>query len=276
MRHMLEEVGKNLGLVSARSNKSADVDHFFCSRTITETKCGESTTQSCLLPLYLYPAEGEMHFGDRGGHTNLDPVFTMSLSQALGIRFVEHGPKDIRNGFGPEDVFYYVYSVFHSPRYRERYAEYLRRDFARLPICPNRDVFRSLVDRGAELTALHLMESPLLADLITKYPVSGSNAVEKVSYAEANQRVHINSTQCFEGVPPKVWEFHIGGYQVAQKWLKDRKGRTLTYDDLVQYQRIIVALNETIRIMREIDEVIDEHGGWPDAFQHQGAAEPSG
>jgi hypothetical protein len=106
------------------------------------------------------------------------------------------------------------------------------------------------------------MESPTLNNLITKYPVAGSNSVEKVTYNENNQRVYINKTQYFEGVPPEVWEFHIGGYQVCQKWLKDRKGRTypLTYDELTHYQKVVVALKETIRLMAEIDQLIPT---WP-------------
>ncbi|MDD5288187.1 MAG: hypothetical protein PHY28_03645, partial [Dehalococcoidales bacterium] len=113
---------------------------------------------------------------------------------------------------------------------------------------------------GAELVSLHLMESPVLNNLITGYPVTGSNAVDKVSYDNNNQRVYINKTQYFESVPPEVWNFQIGGYQVAEKWLKDRKGRTLTYDELTHYQKIIVALKETMRLMEEIDELIPR---WP-------------
>jgi hypothetical protein len=104
------------------------------------------------------------------------------------------------------------------------------------------------------------MESPILNNHITGYPVAGSNTVEKVSYDENTQRVYINKTQYFEGVPPEVWNFHIGGYQVAQKWLKDRKSRTLTYDDLTHYQKVVVALTETIRLMKEIDQLIPS---WP-------------
>jgi hypothetical protein len=104
------------------------------------------------------------------------------------------------------------------------------------------------------------MESPLLNSLVTKYPVSGPNVVEKVAYNEPERRVHINRSQYFEGVPPEVWSFHIGGYQVCQKWLKDRKGRTLSYDDLTHYQKIVVALKETIRLMTEIDALIPN---WP-------------
>ena len=104
------------------------------------------------------------------------------------------------------------------------------------------------------------MESPMLNILITEYPVTGSNAIDKVSYDDNNQRVYISKTQYFEGVPLEVWEFHIGGYQVAEKWLKDRKGRTLTYDELTHYQKIVVALKETIRLMEEIDGLITQ---WP-------------
>jgi hypothetical protein len=110
------------------------------------------------------------------------------------------------------------------------------------------------------------MESPLLNNLITKYPVKGEHLVEKVSYDEKTQRVSINKAQYFEGVPPEVWNFHIGGYQVCEKWLKDRKGRKRTIDDINHFQKIVVALKETIRLMGEIDQTIEEHGGWPAAF----------
>ncbi len=97
-------------------------------------------------------------------------------------------------------------------------------------------------------------------NFITKYPVDGDNVVDRVTYDENKQRVNINKTQYFEGIPPEVWNFHVGGYQVCEKWLKDRKGRTLTYDDLTHYQKVVVALKETIRLMAEIDEAIPE---WP-------------
>ena len=110
------------------------------------------------------------------------------------------------------------------------------------------------------MVSLHLMEATKLNNFITRYPVSGSNAVEKVNYDENSQRVYINKDQYFEGVPVEVWNFHIGGYQVCHKWLKDRKGRVLSYDDITHYQKIVVALKETIRLMTEVDEIIP---GWP-------------
>jgi hypothetical protein len=107
------------------------------------------------------------------------------------------------------------------------------------------------------------MESPKLDQLITVFPERGSNVVERVTYIDAAQRVCINGTQYFQGVPREAWEFHIGGYQVLEKWLKDRKGRELTWDDTQHYQKVVVALKETIRLMGEIDAVIEAHGGWP-------------
>jgi predicted helicase len=191
---------------------------------------------------------------------NLNPEFIKAASEKLGLKFVEDGKGDMRETFGPEDIFNYAYAVFHSPSYRTRYAEFLKIDFPRLPLTSDKELFKVLTAKGAELVALHLMESPALNNLITKYPIAGSNEVEKVTYDDKNQRVYINKTQYFEGVPPEVWNFHIGGYQVAQKWLKDRKGRTLTYDELTHYQKIVVALKETIRLMSEIDQLIPN---WP-------------
>ena len=113
------------------------------------------------------------------------------------------------------------------------------------------------------MASLHLLESPKVEEFVTDWPVKGDNMVENVAYAKTGGWVSINKTQYFGGVPKAVWEFRIGGYQVCQKWLKDRKGRRLTYDETQHYQKIVVALNETIRLMGEIDEAIDQHGGWP-------------
>jgi len=142
----------------------------------------------------------------------------------------------------------------------------LKIDFPRLPLTRNRDLFFSLAALGGELVGLHLMESPKLNDLITEFPEKGTDAVEKVQYTDKDKRLWINPTQYFGDVPSAVWNFHIGGYQVCEKWLKDRKGRTLTYEDIQHYQKIVVALNETIRLMAEIDHVIETQGGWPGAF----------
>ena len=139
-------------------------------------------------------------------------------------------------------------------------------DFPRLPLTSNRDLFFRLAALGGELVGLHLMESPKLNDVITEFTEKGTDTVEKVQYTDRDQRGWINPTQWFGGVPAAVWSFQVGGYQVCDKWLKDRKGRTLTYEDIQHYQRIVVALDETTRLMAEIDQVIETQGGWPFAF----------
>jgi predicted helicase len=261
MRHML--AGENLALVCCRQqSQSGQWSLVGAADGIIESCYISNKTREInyLFPLYLYPAEGEMQFEGGNRRPNLNPEFIKGASEKLGLKFVEDGRGDLEGTFGPEDIFHYAYAIFHSPTYRSRYAEFLKIDFPRLPLTSNKELFKSLAEKGAELVALHLMESPMLNNLITRYPVTGSNTVDKVSYDDNNQRVNINKTQYFEGVPPEVWNFHIGGYQVAHKWLKDRKGRTLIYDELTRYQKVVVALKETIRLMAEIDELIP---GWP-------------
>jgi predicted helicase len=203
-----------------------------------------------------------------GGHRrpNLNPEFIKAVSEKVGLKLIEDGKGDLEQTFGPEDIFNYAYAIFHSPTYRTRYAEFLKIDFPRLPLTSDKGLFKALVEKGAELVALHLMESPTLNNLITGYPVTGDNTVDKISYDDNNQRVYINKEQYFEGVPPEIWNFQIGGYQIAEKWLKDRKGRALTYDDLAHYQKVMVSLNETMRLMAAIDKAIEKYGGWPDGF----------
>jgi predicted helicase len=164
------------------------------------------------------------------------------------------------------DVFHYIYAVFHSPGYRSRYAEFLKIDFPRLPLTSSLALFKALSKLGGELVALHLMESPKLSKPITKWVGAKNPEVEKLSYGDETVWIDKAQTQGCKGVHEAVWNFHIGGYQVCEKWLKDRKERTLTAEDIEHYQKIVVVLSETIRLMTEIDKVIEKHGGWPGAF----------
>ncbi len=173
-------------------------------------------------------------------------------------------------------VLYYVYAVMHSPNYRKRYLEYLRMDFPRVPVAGSTSLAESLIALGSSLVPLHLMESPLLENTVATYQGPPNPEVVGVQWEDDVVRInagprgssgsHSSSAVCFNGVPAEVWGFRIGGYQVCEKWLKDRKGRTLSEEDIAHYQKIVVAISETIRIMGEIDRVIDEHGGWPGAF----------
>jgi len=216
-------------------------------------------------PLYHYPIGKTDLFDDSTPgrrRPNLAPEFIADFSARLQLAFVRDGCGDLRKTFGPEDVFHYAYAVFHAPTYRSRYAEFLKIDFPRLPLTHDVALFRSLCASGKELVALHLMEQ--LPKLETSYPVAGDNMVDNVRYTEpANDisgRVWINQMQYFDNVPPEVWSYHIGGYQVCQKWLKDRKGRQLSYDDLTHYRGIVAALARTIELQAAIDDAIGE---WP-------------
>jgi len=162
--------------------------------------------------------------------------------------------KEITGDITPEDVFDYVYAVLHSPDYRKKYKEFLKIDFPRIPYPKDAKSFKGLIALGAELRSFHLLESPKVNRFITSYPKDGSNVVEKIIYKDSN--VFINTEQYFGNVPEVVWNFWIGGYQPAQKWLKDRKDRVLTNEDIEHYQKMIVALVETDKIMKEIDNII--------------------
>ena len=173
--------------------------------------------------------------------------------------FIPDGNGDLRKTFGSEDVFHHLYAVLHSPTYRSRYAGFLKMDFPRIPLTSNINLFRTLCALGEGLVSLHLLEKAV--PVFTTFPVPGENRVESVRYDPENKgRLWINGAQYFEGISPEVWNFHIGGYQVCQKWLKDRKGRALGYQDLTHYQKIVAALSETINLQENIDETI---GKWP-------------
>ena len=204
----------------------------------------------------------------RGGGT----VFPLHLSKdehgfGLGdsrLNFSRNLTKHFTNfAAKPDDIFHYAYAVFHSPGYRSRFAEFLKIDFPRLPLTGNPELFRALAQLGGALTALHLLESPKLAPPITEFIGRRNPEVEKISWSRNTVWVDKAQTTGFKGVREDLWNFHIGGYQVCEKWLKDRKGRTLTKEDLAHYHKIVIALAETIRLMSEIDAVIAEHGGWP-------------
>jgi len=233
MRYLL--VKKNIGLITARTNKNPEVDHFYVSRNITEAKLGESSTQSAIFPLYLFLEDG-------------------SCIPNLKKEIVEEIEKNIGK-VTPEDIFDYIYAILYSPRYRKKYKKFLKIDFPYIPYPKDLGNFKKLVALGSELILLHLLELPKLSKFITTYPNYGSNIVEKLVYKDGG--VYINEKQYFGNVPEVAWKFHIGGYQPAQKWLKDRKGHTLTNNDIEHYQKIIVSLIETNRVMHEIDNVLD-------------------
>jgi predicted helicase len=195
-------------------------------------------------PLYLYSNSENLEWTTKT--PNLDATIWAKISESVG--------RDTT----PEEVLDYIYAVLHSPSYREKYKEFLKIDFPRVPYPTSRKQFESLVTLGGELRALHLLESPVVENYITTFPVAGTNEVEKVTYTDGC--VYINAEQYFGDVPEVAWNFYIWWYQPAQKWLKDRKCRTLTWEDIAHYQSMIVALTETSRVMGEVDGVLESNG----------------
>ncbi|MDM8528661.1 hypothetical protein QUF58_10710 [Anaerolineales bacterium HSG24] len=280
MRHLLKE---NIALLTMRRIRTGNYEHFFVTKILLN-KDAVSIKDNCVVfPLYLYPSENGRkqknmldvsHWSPdkaNGGRVpNLAPDFVAEIEQKLGLTFQPVQPtfedSETSKVFGPEDVFHYIYAIFHSPTYRSRYAEFLKIDFPRVPLTSNVELFRTLCGLGQELVALHLLESSQVSQSTTRYPVAGDSRVEKgyPKYVPPKDdqpgRVNINKTQYFEGIPPEVWGFYVGGYQVLQKWLKDRRGRQLAYDDLTHYQRVVVALQTTMTLMEQIDQAIPE---WP-------------
>jgi hypothetical protein len=257
--HMLHP---NLCLLANRQSKEDFAA--LCTNAIPERKIAAVYDASSSFPLYLH------HDGDglklsAARQPNFSHGFLKALAEKLGIQ--QSKPHGLPAGLTPEDIFHYAYAVFHSPGYRSRYAEFLKIDFPRLPLTGILELFRALARLGGELTALHLLESPKLAQPITEFIGSRNPEVEKTSWTRDTVWVDKAQTTGFQGVREDVWNFHIGGYQVCEKWLKDRKGRTLSDEDIAHYHKIVVALSETIRLMAEIDKVIEQYGGWPGAFQ---------
>ncbi|WP_417878473.1 type ISP restriction/modification enzyme [Vibrio sp.] len=207
-----------------------------------------------LFPLYISNTSGSQQSIEQSAERtpNLKAGIVKEIAEQLGLTFTNE-KETTENTFAPIDILDYIYAVLHSPTYREKFKEFLKIDFPRVPYPNDKDTFWQLVKLGGEIRQIHLLESPKVEQYITQYPMDGDNVVGKPKYKDG--KVYINDTQYFDNVPQVAWEFYIGGYQPAQKWLKDRKGRKLEFDDILHYQKIIVALYETDRLMKEIDKI---------------------
>jgi len=244
-------LGDNIGLVTARSNKSENCDHFFISKNIMEAKCGERTTQSAIFPLFIY---SETIDGVKR-KPNLSTPAVDNICDSLQIRFSQDRKNSSKNCFSPFDLFDFIYAVLFSPNYRDTYFGFLKIDFPRVPYPSCKETFWRMVELGRELRQLHLLESELFLNINTGFYSEGNNIPENLCYMD--NKVFINNKDYFCSIPQVAWEFYIGGYQPAQKWLKDRKGRILNEEDKLHYRKIIIALTETDRIMKEIDKVFE-------------------
>lgn len=259
----------NLSLIVSRQQAVAGFRHVFLTKQPAES-CLLSTVSkegNQVFPLYLYPeSTGQQTIDSATERTpNLNPEIVRQIAEKLGIPFVAEKQNgnlcfsennaelrdEFKTAFSPIDILDYIYAVLHSPTYREKYKEFLKIDFPRVPYPKDPATFWKLVALGGQIRQIHLLESPVVENFITRYPVGGTNIVDKPLYKDGH--VYINEAQYFAHVPEVAWNFYIGGYQPAQKWLKDRKGRTLSMDDIFHYQKIIVALTETDRLMKAVD-----------------------
>ena len=255
MKNMFKQ---NVGLLVPRQF-NGDFHHVLvsdkptnCNLTGTAKKFGSAP----LFPLYIY----KENMGQEERIVNFNKELYDKIAKGLNClpcyddNVLVDPISDYNGVLYPQALFDYIYAVLHSPSYRERYKEFLKIDFPRIPYPTDWEKFRDLAEKGEELRQLHLMEDLPSKTGIT-FPVAGTLQVD--CYRWEQNRVYINSDQYFEGVPESAWNFFIGGYQPAQKWLKDRKGMTLGFEDVKHYQRIIYVLQQTERLMQEIDEITD-------------------
>jgi Type ISP C-terminal specificity domain/N-6 DNA Methylase len=254
MQHI--ESRDNICLLIPRQLAEDAFHHILVENSISEMCVISNKTkeQNVVFPLYLYPDNNGQQTIDQSNERkpNLNTEILNQFAEKLGLTFTIE--KETTKGtFAPIDILDYIYAVLHSPTYREKYKEFLKIDFPRVPYPNDAETFWQLVALGAEIRQIHLFESPIVEKYITQYPINGDNIVTKPKYE--NGKVFINDTQYFDNVPEVAWTFFIGGYQPAQKWLKDRRERTLEFDDILHYQKIIVALTQTNKIMKKIDDI---------------------
>ena len=275
----------NLGLMTTGQVSTGTFNHAFVTILPSDICSLSLQTREALvcIPLYIYNAStSQMSLLEArenvGYKANLSPEFIKSFTNNTNLAYLERGCGDLEKTFGPEDVFYYIYAIFHSPMYRSRYSELLKIDFPRLPLTNDLKLLKSLISYGKTLVNLHLLgenpfdKSKTIFDDNSKWGIvlKTTNAsdipsdlkVEEVRYDDKDKRIYINPNQYFEGMEKEVWEFMIGGYHVCEKWLKDRKkaNRSLSNDDVKHYMKIIVSLRETLKIMKGIDKALPS---WP-------------
>jgi hypothetical protein len=291
MRHL--RVPRNVGLIAMRQIVGSHVSHFGVTRSPNchGTFFLGNRGQDYLFPMFLDNTTDapQMELGTSPCRSNLQPEFFTALTERLQSGSKKSNSKDAQLAVSTEDAFAYVVGILHSPTYRTRYKDFLLKDFARVPLTSDPQLFRILVSLGSAAIATHLLDAQFTRTEAASFPLPGSREVEDdypkylppdspepgTSKPLTSGRVYINKGndpdgsrgQYFDNVPPEVWDFHIGGYQVCEKWLKDRRadayGRSLTFADIEHYQKVVAAIRETIRIMAEIDKTIDAHGGWP-------------
>lgn len=268
MRHLINKEG-NYGMLLTKQNRQISLSYYLVTNNLPDLHVLDSAADSMqLFPLYLYPNKSELGFcSNRIPNLNTTIWETIENWVQYGQAFapststesaglLDFDKPERQHTLTPEQIFDYIYGVLHSPAYRAKYKEFLKVDFPRIPYPKDQTEFEHFRSFGNQLRELHLMHN--VPDSPVSFPNAGTMQVDYLRW-EWNKddgfsgNIWINETQCFVGVPTEAWNFYIGGYQPAQKWLKDRKGRVLSFDDIEHYRKIISVLVETSRIMKEID-----------------------
>ena len=263
MKHLL--AGENLAMCVGRTGQATG-DATWNIVSVTKTIVNYNLFRrggTRVFPLYCYAEQG----GQRS--PNISQQFLEEVCRHLNyetdpadaMRFIHDGKGDSDTTIGPSDIFHYIYAILHAPGYRKRYADQLKIDFPHIPLTTDRALFQKLASFGEQLKRLHLFQSEDVN--LPDFPEGGNSEVEEIRWSEVDQRVWINSTQYFAPIPREVWEFRVGGHCPAEAWLTDRKSRILTFDEIQHYRCICGALDNTVKIMEDIDNTIAEHGGWP-------------
>ena len=259
MRHLRKD---NLALCICRLVKSPAWQHALITDKIIENSYVSNRTSESghVFPLYLYPDPGEIEILTERS-INLKPDFLRTLSERLALP--PTAPYGLPEGVSPEEILAYIYAILYSPTFRERYYEFLKYGFPRIPLPSDIEHFRKLSALGGELINCHLLK--ISQSQITptgnrelshhRFEGEGEAVVSQVRYVDGN--VWINPTQHFTDVPADVWNYEVGAHQVCEKWLKDKKGSALSYDEVRQYRSILVAVAETLWLMEEIDQIIE-------------------
>jgi len=244
MQHMLQD---NIALITPRQFK--EQSGAFATTNIAGHKTVSAFDINYFFPLYTYPQTTRHDLFSQNESGERVPNLAPKLIEALKSAFKKEP--------SPEQIFHYIYALLYSNAYRKKYADFLKTDFPRVPFTKDHRLFCKLAEKGEELVELHLLKSKKLSKPIAKCEGPGELRVEKVTYDRNKARVHINPEKWFTGIPPEVWEYHIGGYQVAEKWLKDRKGRTLSSEEVSHYAKVITAVAETMTIQASLDDVFE-------------------
>ena len=253
MKHFIN--GENIALISNKQIRTSHIFHHWITKNLTDLHITETANANpYVFPLYLYPETNGQLTTELNAERipNLNAEIVHKIANELNLKFTNEKEKTA-SSFSPIDILDYIYAVLHSPKYRTKYKDFLKTDFPKIPFPKNEKTFWELIVLGSQIRQIHLLESPKVEDYITEFNIDGDCIVEKPNYKDG--KVYINETQYFENVPEIAWNFYIGGYQPAQKWLKDRKERRLEFDEISHYQKIIVALSETDRIMKKINEI---------------------